>query len=315
MQRGPECDLSVVVVSRNVIDLTRQCLASMYENTRSISFEVILVDNGSSDGSADMVEREFPQVRLIRNEVGVGLARADNQGFDISAGRYLLPLNSDTIVQPEAFDRLVRYMDKHPNAGGATPRLILPDGGKHWMFIGKVPTPRSELLGVLAALHGKIAESVPTTRYDDSLDIEKSGEVPCILWGTAFLIRREVYEQIGGHDPRFFVYSEDVDWSLRILKAGWKLHYVADSVVAHYGGRSTQQTSVQMVAQLSRSRCRLIQKHYGWFAGIVLRMAIAFVCGTRLAKWLALYVVAGDSRSKGRERIAQMWATIRAVLV
>lgn len=309
-----KCDLSVIVVSRNVKDLTRQCLASIYENTKEVSFEVILIDNGSSDGSPEMVEAEFPQVRLIRNAVGRGLARANNQGLEISKGRYLLTLNSDTIVQPGAFDKLVRFMDEHPDAGGATPKLVLPDGSPHPVFCGKAPTLKSELLDALSALHSRIAEIAPKARFDTSIDFEKTQQVPCILWGTALIVRREAYQTIGEQDPRFFVYCEDVDWSMRLVKAGWKLYYVHDAVVVHYGGQSTKQASVESSAQLIRSKCRLIQKHYGLLAGAVLRLTITLVCGLRLLKWLFLYPISRNAKSKAKARIGQMWASICAAV-
>jgi len=314
MDENKKCDLSVIVVSRNVVDLTRQCLASIYENTKEIAFEVILVDNGSTDGSPEMVEREFPKVRLIRNAVGRGLARANNQGLEISKGRYLLTLNSDTVVQPGALDRLVQFMDEHPDAGGATPKLVLPGGHPHPVFCGKIPTLKSELLDAMSALHTRIADALPAVRYETNMDFEKTQQVPCILWGTALVVRREAYESIGNQDPRFFVYCEDVDWSMRLVKAGWKLYYVADAVVVHYGGQSTKQTSVEMHAQLIRSKCRLIQKHYGLAAGLALRATTALVCAIRLLKWLVLYAVLPRVRLKAKSRINEMWATICAAV-
>jgi GT2 family glycosyltransferase len=226
-------DLSITIVSFNTKDLTRQTLQSIYDNTRSASFEIFVVDNASPDGSADMIEQEFPKVNVIRNDVNKGLAAATNQGLEKSAGRYVLALNSDVVVQPEAFDVLVHFMDEHPDAGGAIPKLVLPDGGAHPMFCGKAPTFKVEMMDALGALHSSIAEAVPTARVGMEIDISKTQEVPCILWGTSFIVRREVLETVGPQDPTFFVYSEDVDWSMRIAKAGWKQYYVSEACVIH----------------------------------------------------------------------------------
>jgi len=307
-------DLSVIIVSHNVRDLTRQCLASIYENTSQSALEVFVIDNASSDGSPEMVEQDFPQVRLIRNKIGRGLAVADNQGLELSTGRYVCTLNSDTVVLDGAFDRLVRFMDEHPDAGGATPRLVLPDGTAHPPFCGQVPTFKAELLEALSPLRREFAEALRFARFGMDIDYEETQEVPCILWGTAFMIRREVLEEIGPQDTRFFIYCEDVDWAIRIRKAGWKLYYVADAKVVHYGGQSTRQESAKMLAQKYRSKCRLIRKHYGFPAALMLRTAIAWVAGIRMAKWLAIYAARGGKRAEARARIDQMWMLIRAAL-
>lgn len=307
-------DLSVIVVSHNVLDLTRECLRSIYENTREVALEVILVDNASTDGTPEMVEREFPEVCLIKNPVGMGLAVANNQGLEASRGRYVLTLNSDTVVQPGSFDTLVRFMDEHPDAGGATPRLILPAGSPHPRFCGKVPTFWSELLAALSPLHGSIAAAVPRARFGDDMDYGRTREIACVLWGTAFVVRRDAFNEIGFQDPRFFIYSEDVDWSMRITKAGWKLYYVADAGIIHYGGQSTKQASARMLAQLSKSKCRLIQKHYGLTAGLALRLAIAGVWGIRMSKWTAIFLFRGRVRQEAAGRLSTMRQIICAVL-
>lgn len=307
-------DLSVVIVSYNTRDLTRQCLQSIFENTRGVSFEVWVVDNNSSDDTVEMVQREFPQVNVIRNEINKGLAAATNQGLAASTARYVLALNSDVVVLPDAFVKLVRFMDAHPEVGGATPRLLLPDGSPHPAFYGRVPTFKVELLEALAPVCTSIAKAVPRARFGRGLDYENTQEVPCILWGTCFIVRRKVLETVGLQDPRFFVYGEDVDWSMRMTKAGWKLYYVADAEVIHHGGQSTKQASAKMFAQLFKSKCRLVQKHYGLLAGLALRLAVASVCGMRMAKWIGVYMIRQRMRSEAAARIHQMWKIVSAVL-
>lgn len=307
-------DLSITIVSFNTRDLTRQCLRSIFDNSSGITIEVWLADNNSSDGSADMVEAEFPQVHLIRNTDNKGLAAATNQGLESSAGRYLLSLNSDTVVTPGAFPTLVRFMDDHPEVGGATPKLVLPDGGKHPIFCGIGDNPRWALMEAISPASESLRDSAPDLRDGAEIDLSKTQEVPCVTWGTSFMVRREVYDQIGGQDPSFFVYGEDVDWAFRIKKAGWKLYYVAEAEVVHYGGQSTKQASARMQAQLCKSRCRLIRKHYGLAWGLLLRSVTAGVCGIRLSKWAAMYALKGSSRPKASVRINEMWNTIRAVL-
>lgn len=302
-------DLSIVIVSFNTRDLTRECLRSIFENTKGIALEVFVVDNASSDESAEMVETEFADVKLIRNDVNKGLAAATNDGLNPSLGRYVMALNSDTVISSGALARLVGFMDDHPEAGGTTPKLTLPDGGLHPQFFGDVETLGKVIKEAISPL-----SSEKQDKPVESIDLETTREIPCVHWGTAFIVRRETFENVGGQDPRFFVYAEDIDWSMRITKAGWKLFYVADAEIVHYGGESTKQASVKMQAQLWKSKCRLIQKHYGLPAGLVLRLAVASVSFIRLIKWLPLYAFKPSSREKSMLRIDQMWAIMRAAL-
>ncbi|MDH7480991.1 MAG: glycosyltransferase family 2 protein [Armatimonadota bacterium] len=307
-------DLSITIVSFNTKDLTRQCLQSIFDGTHGICFEVWVVDNNSSDGSVDMIRHEFPNVNLIVNNENKGLAAATNQGLAKSTGRYVLALNSDTIVRPGALETMVRFMDEHPDVGGATPKLVLPDGGKHPQFCGSIPSLKTELVEALAPLFGNAAEALQKDRFGKPIDYNTSQEVQCILWGSSFIVRREVMEKIGLQDPRFFVYAEDIDWAMRIRKAGWKLYYIAEAEVVHYGGQSTKQSSSRMLAQKYRSKCRLIHKHYGFFSALVLRLAIALVAGIRLAKWAVIFTLRSSERHKAKSRIDQMWLLIRAAL-
>ncbi|MEN6372613.1 MAG: glycosyltransferase family 2 protein [Armatimonadota bacterium] len=307
-------DLSITVASYNTLEYTKECIKSIYENTRRINFEIIIVDNNSTDGSPDMIRKEFPGVTLICNDKNLGIPKATNLGISISKGRYFITINSDVVIVPGSLERLVEFMDTHPDAGAATARLILPDGGEHPPVCGNAPSLRSELLEAYSPFSSNIAKKAANARFSNQIDYSKTQDVPCITWGTAFIVRREVLESVGGQDPLFFVYSEDSDWSMRIKNAGWKLYYVADAPIIHYGGRSTGQTKADSLARLWKSKCQLIQKHYGLIAGLVLRSSMAFVCSIRAAKWLLLYPLSSRQREEASVRIKGMWRIIRAVL-
>lgn len=306
-------DLSIVIVSYNTLELTRQCLASIYETAREITFDIWVVDNNSSDGSPAMVEAEFPDVNVVRNTENKGLAAATNDGVIPSSGRYVIALNSDTVALTGALDTLVRFMDDHPEVGGATPRLTLPDGERHPQFCGRRPSLAVELLDALSPLIPPLTHLARKMRDGAEMDLETTHEVDCVIWGTAFIVRREVVDKIGGQDPAFFVYGEDIDWAMRILKAGWKLFYVSEARIVHYGGQSTKQASTKMLAQLQKSKARLIRKHCGLASGVVLRLVIALVSAIRMLKWLPLYLLP-SKRVKAALRINQMWSMIRAVV-
>jgi GT2 family glycosyltransferase len=173
---------------------------------------------------------------------------------------------------------------------------------------------KTELLSAISPLHPSLSRAADIARFGVGIDTRRTQEVPFILWGTALIVRKEILESVGLQDPRFFVYGEDVDWVMRIARAGWKLWLVAEAEVVHYGGQSTKQASTRMLAQIYKSKSRLIQKHYGTAAGITLRLAYAGVWGIRLTKWASLYILSSRSREEARERIQRMWAVIRAVL-
>jgi len=309
-------DLSIIIVSFNTRDLTRQCLQSIHKSTDGIRFEIWVIDNGSSDGSAEMIEREFPEVNLIRNKNNRGLAAATNQGLEMSKGRYVLTLNSDTVILPSTFEKLVRFMDQHPEAGAATPRLVLPDGSPHPNIIGNLPTLKSDLLGVLCytRLANKLQGLLSAACYGKWTDYSRTQEVPLILWGTCFIVRREVLKTVGLQDPRFFVYSEDWDWALRFVKSGWKLYYIADATIIHFGGQSTKQSSGKMKAQFWKSRCRVLQKHSGLMAGFILRAVVILIFSLKILKLFIFSTCRSSESLRDKTSMRQMQEIIRAVL-
>lgn len=307
-------DLSIAIASYNTLEYTRQCLESIYKNTHAIVFEVIVIDNNSQDGSQDMIKAEFPKVNLVCNSENLGIPTATNIGISLSSGRYFITMNSDIIVTPGSLEKLVDFMDTHPDTGAATARLVLPDGGEHPLVFGNSPTLKTELLEVFSPFCNYVARLAKIARFGEHIDNIKVQEVPCILWGTAFIVRREVLESVGGQDPIFFVYCEDTDWSMRIKAAGWRLFYVAYSEIIHYGGKSTGQTSADSLAMLCKNRCRLIRKHYGLLSGFTLRMAFMCVFSSYIVRWAIPYFVKPEKKALARENIFRAWRVIRAVI-
>jgi len=307
-------DLSIIIASYNTKELTSQCLRSILNNTEQITYEIWVVDNNSADGSADAIEKEFPTAHVIRNLENEGVAAATNQGLEHSVGRYALSLNSDTVIRPGALDILVKFMDENPQVGAATARLVRPDGSEHPSFVGNMPTLKTELLSAISPLHLSLSRAADVARFGVGIDTRRTQEVPFILWGTALIVRKEILESVGLQDPRFFVYGEDVDWVMRIARAGWKLWLVAEAEVVHYGGQSTKQASTQMLAQMHKSKCRLIQKHYGFLAGAILKAAYTVVWGLRLGKWVIVYLLNSQKRDQARDRIMAIKAILAAVI-
>ena len=256
-------DLGIVIVNYNVRNLLRDCLASVFDSRGAFAFEVCVVDNGSTDGSAEMVEAEFPQVRLIRSEnrgyaVGnnLGLSalgfgnerlemRNENEAhfsFLTSPPRYALLLNPDTILPPSALADMLAFMESHPQAGVAGPRLVREDGSLDKACRRSFPTPEVALYR-LSGLSTLFSKSRRFGRYNVTyLPPDVTTEVDSVV-GAFMLIRAEVIEQIGLLDERYFMYAEDLDFCYRAKQCGWQVWYNADVTVLHYKGQSSQQRS------------------------------------------------------------------------
>jgi GT2 family glycosyltransferase len=247
--------LSVIIVNWNTRDLLADCLESIAANAPAYSYEIIVVDNASADDSVGMIKTRFPHVTLIENSGNPGFAQANNQAIARSGGRYVLLLNPDTVVLPDALDKLVDFMDRHPRAGAAGSRLFSADGSLQ-ISCYPYPTLFRELwrLSHLDAIH-------PIAEYDMSRwSVDTPREVEAIQ-GSCLMLRREALDQVGLLDESFFMYSEEVDLCLRIRLGGWPLYWVPQSRVIHYGGQSSKLVADEMFLQLYRGKVQYFRKH------------------------------------------------------
>jgi N-acetylglucosaminyl-diphospho-decaprenol L-rhamnosyltransferase len=254
-------DVSVVTVSYNTRELLRGCLASVFSTLGSgLQYEVVVIDNASSDGSAAMVRDEYPQVRLLANTDNVGFAAGSNQGIRESGGRYVILLNPDTTTTPGALEKMVALMERRSDVGVVGPKLLYPDGRfQHSAFT--FPTLPMIFLDFFPLNH-RLVNSRLNGRYPLAL-YEKGQPFPVDHpLGAALMVRRPVLEQVGLLDEGFFMYCEEIDWCLRIKRAGWKIVCDPGAEIVHYVGRSTSQFREQMYVELHRSRYRLYEKHY-----------------------------------------------------
>jgi GT2 family glycosyltransferase len=261
--------VSVVVVSYNTRNLLRNCLAALQKDSEGILTEVFVVDNLSHDGSADMVKQEFPEVRLIRSEVNLGFAGANNKAFPLATGRYVVLLNSDAFLQPLALRRSIDYMDAYPHIGLGGARLIGANGA--WQPSCRMfPSPLNDFLS-LSGLAAKFPKSRFFGRQDHTWADENVPADADWVPGAYSIIRRTVLEEVGYFDERFFLYYEEVDLCRRIKNAGYTVRYWPDVEVVHLGGESSKTvTSLTMSksgAQLELWRMRsaflYYRKHHG----------------------------------------------------
>lgn len=265
--------LSVVIVNWNVKECLRRCLASIYTHTKGIDFDVFVVDNDSSDGSQDMVQREFSQVHLIANSENAGFATANNQALEKCEAAYVLFLNPDTELLDNALQAMVAFMDAHPAAGSMGCRLINPDGSLQHSC-RSFPSLFTDLAGNLY-LDWMFPKSPFFNRYRMGFwehDRVREVEVPA---GACLLVRHEVIKKIGPFDMRFFMYYDEIDLCYRIKKNGWKTLFVPSIEVVHYTSQSSKQVPMETVRRIYRSRLLYFEKHYGAWAIMFLFFSLA----------------------------------------
>lgn len=253
-----QIELSIVIVSYNVRELLTRCLEAV--SGSNLQLETFVVDNASSDDSAKMVREKFPHVQLIENAENRGFAAANNQAFPMTRGRYVLMLNPDTQVKSDALATLVRFMDAHPRAGACGGKLVYGDGSlQHSAF--RFPTLAQIFLDFFP-LNWRLTRSRLNGRYPtDWYARGQPFQIDHPL-GADFLVRRETAEQVGWLDDQFFIYCEEIDWAMRIKRAGWEIWCVPQAEIIHHEAQSTRQFRDAMFYELWRARWRLFHKHY-----------------------------------------------------
>lgn len=252
--------LSIIIINFNTRALLQACLQSVFEQTKSFDFEVIVVDNGSSDDSSEMLAQHFPQVRTIFNIDNRGFAAANNQGIQQAQGEFVLLLNSDTEILDRAIDKTVAFLDTHPHIGIAGCKLLNSDGSLQ-PSCEHFPKPRDYFFESLYLDRlfpkNKFIGHFHLTWFDYSRTIQVDQ-----VMGAFLLIRRSVIEQIGLMDESFFFYAEESDWCWRAKQAGWQVCFFHDAQVIHHCGSSADAISAKMLVQLHESRNRFYRKHH-----------------------------------------------------
>jgi N-acetylglucosaminyl-diphospho-decaprenol L-rhamnosyltransferase len=300
-------DLSVCILSWNTRELTLACLRSLQADTPRRPREVIVVDNGSADGSAEAIAREFPEVTLLANPDNRYYSGGNNQAAEVASGRYLCLLNSDTEVPPGALDTLVDWLEAHPDHAGVAPKLRGLDGRVQSTcnrMVGLLdPLLDSTSLGTLP-LARRLADHTRMADFDhlDSRDVEQ----PCT---SAFVMRASDFHAIGGFDPALLVYFTDVDLCRRLWARGRKLHYLADVEILHHMGASTERSGRRTILWL-RDRNTFYRKHYGLLGGLWTR-ALVHLYGVELRARITLGPRRGPARKAALRQVAD---EVRAVL-
>jgi N-acetylglucosaminyl-diphospho-decaprenol L-rhamnosyltransferase len=301
-QPDPAIDLSVVIVSYNTSDLLSNCLSSIeaWLEANSHSSEIIVIDNASTDGTSSMIRRRFPDIVLIENRKNAGFAAANNQGMRAARGRYIVLLNPDTTVIGDAFGQLASYLDTHPDVGLAGPRLIYPDGSVQ-------PSRRRFPTRLTGYLESTILQEYwPDNRvvrryYLTDRPDNRTQQVDWLV-GACLMVRREAIESAGMLDERYFMYSEEVEWSYRLARCGWKIVYLPRATVVHHEGASSSQNVPQRQVYFDSSKVLLYRQLHGkataWSLHLFLLLTYLIRIGIEMTKGII-----GHKRSLRWQRV------------
>lgn len=253
--------LSIIIVNYNVKYFLEQCLYSVRKAVKGIALEVIVVDNNSVDGSVEMLKDKFKDILLIENRKNTGFSVANNQGIEIAKGEYILLLNPDTVVQEDTFEKIIAFMDEHPDAGGLGVKMI--DGKGNFLPESKrgLPTPMVAFFKIFG-----LARLFPKSKLFGKyhlgyLSNDEVHEVD-VLAGAFMLMRKTVLEKVGLLDETFFMYGEDIDLSYRIQLGGYKNYYYPNTSIIHYKGESTKKSSVNYVFVFYNAMIIFAKKHF-----------------------------------------------------
>jgi GT2 family glycosyltransferase len=301
---------SVIIVNWNTRDLLARCVSSVLQTTSAAEVDIVVVDNASSDGSCDMLRARFPSVRQIMNRTNLGFGRANNQAAEICSAPYLLLLNSDAQLQPQALDHLLALADQRSRAAVIGARLLHPDRRFQSSHI-RFPTLGRQFL-VLSGI-GRLLVRSPYPSFGP--EIEAGPQRVEWVSGACMLVRREAFVALGGFDTGYFMYGEEMDLCYRLRQSGWEVWYHPAAVALHEGSASQSRTPASREAQLYRGTVRFFRKHRGSLAAQLMSAQIltltaikTLVHGTLRActggRWGRTVVALSEIRRQLRDEVA-----------
>ena len=306
-----QIDVSLVIVNWNTCKITCDCLRSVYEQTKGINFEVILVDNASSDGSVEMIKKEFLQVILIENSENRGFAAANNQGMAIAKGKYILLLNSDTLILDNAIKKVLVFTEENPN--------VAVVGCQVWEnsnMLQKTCFKFQSPWNIFCASTG-LAKLFPGSKFiggDKMAWWSRTTQLEVdVVSGMFMFVRKEAIRVVGLMDESYFIYSEEADWCYRFKKAGWQNIFWPGAKIIHVdgGSKSSEQASVKMEVQKIKSVLIFVKKNYGYISFYLCSMTILL---TSLLKLLISLLLSLVRPQKMRKRVHKFLGICRFCL-
>jgi GT2 family glycosyltransferase len=293
-------DLSIIIVNWNTCRMLADCLNAAMAAVANLSFEIIVVDNASTDGSQELVQRQFPNVHLIANTTNVGFAKANNQALRCSRGRYVLLLNSDAFVDKNTIEEMIVFMDQHPEAGIAGCKLRYPNGRLQPSCM-TFPTLFTELC-IAIGLNKLFPKSrlfgrtfMTYWEYDGTCEVEA-------IMGAFMLVRAAAIDEVGFLDERYFMYSEEIDWCYRFRQQGWKIYYYPAVEAVHLWGGSSGGVQQELLIQLYRSRALFFRTHYGPRSARLFKLLVGLNCLLRIIPGASYYYFRRDPQGRLKHR-------------
>ncbi len=246
-------ELSVIILNYNTRELLRACLKSVLASKTSFKFEVLVADNGSKDGSLEMLRTEFPEVVVVDNNANLGFSKGNNAAIRVAMGKHILLLNSDTTVRENTFQESVDYLNNHPDVGALGAKVLLPNGELDKACRRKFPNPANSFLRLFGL--SKYSD------YNIAGDINQTAEVDAIM-GAYMMVPKIVINKVGVLDEEFFMYGEDLDWCWRIKEAGFKVIYYPKSEITHFKYGSSKMIPFKMINFAHEAMKIFYRKHY-----------------------------------------------------
>ena len=284
--------LSIIIVNYNTKDILRECLTSVFDKIKNVDFEVIVSDNGSTDGSIEMIKKEFPRVRLLENGKNLGFAAANNRALPLAKGEYVFYLNPDTVILDENVAKLIEFMDSHPNAGACGPLVLNSDGTMQRQCKRGWPTFKNSFF-----YYSRFWKLFPKSLKWKKISggyfcLDKPDDQVCEvdqLSGAAMIFRRDILEKTKGMDESYVMYWDDTDLCFRVQSFGSKIYYVPQAEITHYGGAGGAQLHAwRNLWYFHKGACVFYRRYLAkqsnifanalFYAGIWVAFSLKFAC-------------------------------------
>jgi GT2 family glycosyltransferase len=285
-------EISIVIVNWNSKQYIRKCLDSIRLTTFKEAVEIIIVDNGSTDGSTDEIEKYFPEVRLIKNKSNMGFARANNIGIRVSRGNIVCLINSDVKVLDNSIWKMYSYLVEHSNVGIIGPRVLNPDLSLQNSIL-KLPSISNSLVRAFGA------DSIMKRAKKQSDEVRSVGS----LAGCFLMVKKAAIDDVGLLDEQFFFYAEDIDWCKRFIDANWEVLYFPEAKIIHYGGGSSAVSPIKYYVEMHKANLRYWKKHHNRAEQLLYISIVILHQIIRILRSCTLYIVRPGNRAVSLHKI------------
>jgi GT2 family glycosyltransferase len=301
--------LSIVIVTWNGKRYAMECLESIYKQPAHVPFEIIVVDNASTDGTPVAIREQFPELRVVENQTNLGFAKANNVGAALSKGKYVALINSDVVVYEGCLDKLLQVMEANSDIGIIGPKMICPDESVG-LSVMRLPTMWNTLCAALA-VHSVLPDSPRLSGFSVRTDKVRGLENVQVVTGWFWMISRRALDQVGGLDERFFMFGEDIDWCQRFSEAGWRVVFCADAESLHYGGGSSEKAPDRYYVEMRRANLQYFRKHHGRWGAAGYRVSIALHELARITGYSLSYCLSRANRVNAGSKVRRSISCLR----